>query len=109
MRKAFRWTYENPCHVKRHVAVADDHHPLVIEFDAAISDPRVSVDPCDHIGGAAGTRQSHTLDVESAVTRSADCVEHSVVVSQQFVMRNMLSHFDIEVVVKPFLLADPVE
>ncbi len=82
--------------VECHVAVADDDHPLVAQIDWEIGVFGMAVDPGDHLGGRTGAGQSHAVDVEPAVVRRADGIQHGVVVGQQVGMRHVRSHLDVE-------------
>ncbi len=80
-----------------------------LEIDWQIGEVGVAVDPGDRLGGGAGAGQTHAVDVESAVVGRTDRVQHRVVVLEQFGVRKVLAHIDIEVEREPAAAADPVE
>src|SRR4029077_7532769 len=59
-------------HVESDIAVADDNYPLVPQIDRQIGVFGVTVDPSHDLGGSAGARQSHSVDVETTVVGRAD-------------------------------------
>ena len=100
---------QDPGDIERDVAVADDHHSLVCQVDGKIGVFGVTIDPGDHLGGRAGARQAHTVDVQPAIVRCADRVEHGVVVVQQVGVRKVRSHLDVEEEPEAPPLGDVVE
>ena len=54
------------------------------QVDLAAGEPRLAVDPGDHLSGAAGPGDSHPVDTEPAFIRGPDGVYHRVVVFEEF-------------------------
>ena len=100
---------QDSSHVERHVAVADDDHALMTQIDWQRGEFGVPVEPRNELGGGATARQAHALDVEPTIVGRADCVEHRVMVGQQFGVGDVIADFDVEVEPEAALSGDPVE
>src|SRR6476620_11189261 len=92
---------QDPRDVERDVAVAYDDHSLVAQIDWQIRVFGMAVDPRNHFGGGAGTRNAYAVDVESTVVGRTYGVDHRVVMRQKFVMGQVRSHLDVEVEPEP--------
>ncbi len=66
-------------HVHRHIAVADDDHPLVGEIERQIAVVGVAVVPADESGRRETTGQVFAGDAHAAVGLTADGVDNLVV------------------------------
>ena len=100
---------EHAGHVESDVAVADDDDPLVTEIDWQIGEIGMAVDPGHQLGGGAGARHVHAVDVQPAVVGRADRVDDGVVVRQQIVVTQMLADLDVEEEPEFAPTGDPVE
>ena len=69
----------------------------------------MAVDPGDELGRRGGSRQPHPVDSQRLISRRAYRVDHGMVVRQQFCIRNMPPHFDIQIEREPTPTADAVE
>ena len=74
---------QDPGHVHRHVADADDRDRLGVEGERAGTDVRVTAVPVDEVGGRVTAGQVLPRDAEAAVAHRAGRVDHRVVGRQQ--------------------------
>jgi hypothetical protein len=70
---------------------------LAGEVERAVGVVGMAVVPSDELGGRMAARQILAGYVEPAVTRSAYCVDHGVVVPQQFLVGDVLADCHVEV------------
>ena len=88
----FDWVAgEDPGHVHRDVADADDRDRLGVEGERGRADVRVPAVPVDEVGGRVAAGQVLPRDAEAAVTHRAGRVDHRVVGRQQVRARHVLA------------------
>ena len=97
LRKLVRVGHQDACDVECDVAVSDDHRSLAGQIESPIGISRVAVVPGDELGGGVTSRQILARDLELAIPGSTHRVDHCVVMVQEFRMRDVGTHLDVEV------------
>ena len=108
-RQLARIADEDAGHVQRHVAVADDHGPVLRDIGVHGREMRMRVVPADEVDGSHAAFQFLTGDAERAVGLGADGVDDGVVALRKLGGLHVLTDGDVAEEAEPGIVGDLVE